>query len=206
MEAFDVSRGISDDALVAADRTLSGGGLVVLPTDTVYGVATRPDIDGATATLFAAKTRSWGLTLPVLVSDPQQAEVVALLDDRARVLAARFWPGPLTIVVSRTERSAGWELGAEGDTVGVRVPDHPVASALLARTGPLAVTSANRSGEPTPTECGGVRAALGEAVDLYLCAGRCAGAPSTVVELTGPGLRILRWGAIPAADVESALA
>lgn len=205
-QVFHLS-GPEKPALAAADRELGRGGLVVLPTDTVYGLAARPDVPGATDMVFRAKHRHRGLTLPVLVASARDVDRVAVLNAGARKLADRFWPGPLTVVLRRTQRSLAWELGGrEGGTVGVRVPDHEVARALLAMTGPLAVTSANPSGEPTPQACDDVRAALGDAVAVYLCAGSSSGdTPSTVVDLTAPDPRILREGAVPARDVFDAL-
>lgn len=190
--------GPEEPALKAAERALSEGGLVVLPTDTVYGVAARPDLPGATGRVFDVKRRSRDLTLPILAAEIDEAAGIGLFDARARVLAERFWPGGLTIVLPRTPRARGWDLGEEGETVGVRIPDHPVALSLLARAGPLAVTSANRSGEPTSSTCDGVQASLGELVRVYLCAGLAIGdIPSTVIDLTGSDPRILREGAVP---------
>jgi L-threonylcarbamoyladenylate synthase len=179
---------------------------VVLPTDTVYGVGARPDIPGATAKLFRAKGRPRSLTLPVLLPDVDAAERVAPLGARIRALAERFWPGPLTMVVPRGTPSREWDLGDERDTVGLRVPDHAVALALLAGAGPLAVTSANRSGEPTPPRCDGVQAVFGDDVDVYLCAGRVAGRSSTVVDLTRTRPRVLRRGGIPELEIQRAWA
>jgi L-threonylcarbamoyladenylate synthase len=170
---------------------------VVFPTDTVYGVASRPDIPGATDRLFKTKRRSRSLTVPVLAATVEDAAGVAVFDARAWALAGRFWPGGLTIVLPRAPRTLDWDLGAELDTVGVRIPDHAVALALLSRSGPLAATSANPSGEPTPTTCDGVRDSFGDLVAVYLCAGVAPGdIPSTVVDLTGAEARILREGAI----------
>ena len=146
MEVFDVSESHPESALLSAERALATGELVVVPTETVYGVAARPDVAGSTARLFAAKRRSRVLTLPVLASGLAAAERVAMFDRRARILAERFWPGGMTLVLARTEAATTWDLGHEADTVGVRVPAHPVALALLHRTGPLAVSSANVSG------------------------------------------------------------
>ncbi|HEX2031051.1 MAG TPA: L-threonylcarbamoyladenylate synthase [Actinomycetota bacterium] len=196
----------SGPGLEAAERAMAAGGLVVFPTDTVYGVAARPELTPATARLFDAKGRPRTLTLPVLAAALEQARTVAVFDARAEVLAERFWPGGLTIVLPRTERAAGWDLGDEGATVGVRVPAHEGALALLRRTGPLAVTSANRSGEPTPTTCEGVRQALGDAVAVYLCGGSTSNAASTVVDLTGGQPRILRHGTLPGNEVLAAAA
>lgn len=197
---------MSDPVGDAAAAALAGS-LVVIPTDTVYGIGTRPDDPRATARLFEAKARPKELELPILVASVAVAEEVAVFDDRARAIAARFWAGPVTLVLPRSDRSRGWELGGDGTTVGVRMPHHPLALAVLARTGPLAVTSANRSGEPTPATCDGLQALFGEAVDVYLCEeARLQGRPSTVVDLCGGTLRVLRSGAVPEAEILGALA
>lgn len=178
------------------------GELIVLPTDTVYGVGTRPDDPAATARLFRVKGRPRGLAIPVLVADRSGAQEVARWDGPAQALADRFWPGPLTIVLPRTERSRGWELGGDGSTIAVRIPRHPLALEILALTGPLAVTSANRSGEPTAPTIDGVRAALGDAVAIYLGEeGPLEERPSTVVELSGGRVRVLREGSVLVRDL-----
>jgi L-threonylcarbamoyladenylate synthase len=205
MEVLDVSGGPSERAVDAAERALEEGGLVVLPTDTLYGVAAGPDVPGATGRVFEAKRRPRGLTLPVLCADLSHAEDVAIIDDRARSLAERFWPGGLSMILRRGDRSISWDLGDDRTTVGVRVPAHDVARAVLSRAGPLAVTSANPSGVPTPRDCEGVREALGEAVEVYLCSGSTPGVASTIVDLTGPEPVVLRQGVVSAADVEAAL-
>lgn len=199
-EVFEDARA-DGPGMPAAEQALARGLLVVVPTDTVYGVAARPELPEATDRVFRAKGRPRALTLPVLVASVGDAERVAALDERALGLAVRFWPGPLTIVVPRRGASWGWDLGAEHDTVGIRVPDHEVALALLQRTGPLAVTSANQSGRPTPMTCAGVRDVFGDHVAVYLCSGPSSNAASTVVDVAGPEPRILREGAVPAADV-----
>ncbi len=186
------------EAAAAAARR---GALVVFPTDTVYGIGTCPDDPTATARLFAAKRRTRELTLPVLVATTDDARRVAAFDGRASRVAAACWPGALTIVLARTVVSRGWELGGDGGTIGVRVPDHPVARSLLERTGPLAATSANRSGEPPGRDHDELVAMFGAAVAVYLSTdGPLAGAASTVIELTGPEPKILRRG-----DVDPAL-
>jgi L-threonylcarbamoyladenylate synthase len=205
MNVFDVTRTDPDGVLTAAEEALGRGELVVMPTDTVYGVAARPELAGATRRVFDAKRRPVDLTLPVLAHRAPAAEAVAEFDSRARLLATRFWPGGVTIVLPRTPAARAWDLGGEVETVGVRIPAHDIALAMLERTGPLAVTSANLSGQPTPPDCEGVRRALGEAVAVYLCAGECAGTPSTVVDLTGPTVRIMREGAVRAADIMAVL-
>ena len=184
--------GTVDDAVAAA----RAGRLVVLPTDTVYGIGTRPDDAAATSRLFEAKGRPRELELPVLVATRDEAERIATFDDRAAALADEHWPGALTVVLGRTEASRGWDLGGSVDTIGVRVPNHPTALAVLARTGPLAVTSANRSGEPTPARCEELHAIFGSSVDVYVCdPGARPGLASTVVDLTGE-TRTLRRGSV----------
>ena len=146
------------------------------------------------------------LELPVLVPTVESARTIAAFDERADALAVAFWAGPLTIVLSRAQASLGWDLGGDPGTIGVRMPHHPLTLALLARTGPLAVSSANRSGEPTPSTCEELRDVFGEAVEIYLCAdvplGRVA---SSVVDLTGAKARMLRTGAISEYEVLEAL-
>ena len=180
------------EAAAAAARR---GALVVFPTDTVYGIGTCPDDPTATARLFAAKRRTRELTLPVLVATTDDARRVAAFDGRASRVAAACWPGAVTIVLARTAVSRGWELGGDGGTIGVRVPDHPVARSLLERTGPLAATSANRSGEPPGRDHDELVAMFGAEVAVYVSTdGPLGGAASTVIELTGPEPKILRGG------------
>lgn len=191
------------DAVAAARR----GELIVIPTDTVYGVGTRPDDPTFTARIFVAKGRPEDLTLPVLVPTVAEARVIATFDDRAERLAAACWPGAVTIVLPRTVASAGWELGGDGRTVGVRVPAHPLALAVLAGTGPLAVTSANRSGEPPARTADELVAVFGDHVSVYLCADDpIEGRPSTVVDLSGATPRLLRAGSLDEAALGRLLA
>ncbi len=190
------------DPIDDAVRAALSGRLVVMPTDTVYGVGTRPDDPAATARLFEAKGRPRELELPVLVATRAAAKEIARFDDRANELAGRFWPGALTLVLPRGARSAGWDLGGDPTTIGVRVPHHPVALTVLSRTGPLAVTSANRSGQPTPGTCEELEEVFGSAVEVYLCQPEPPpGVASTVIDLTGEA-RVLRRGAL---DVDSVL-
>jgi L-threonylcarbamoyladenylate synthase len=189
-----------------AAREALAGRLIVLPTDTVYGIGTRPDRPEATARLFEAKRRPRDLTLPVLVASTDEAATVGAMGRRARVLVDRFWPGPLTVVLPRADRSRDWDLGGEAGTVGLRRPRHLLALAVLERTGPMAVTSANLSGRPTPSTCDDLYGLFGEAVSVYLCEEQpLAGMTSTVVDLAHGEPTILRAGAIPAADVLGAL-
>jgi tRNA threonylcarbamoyl adenosine modification protein (Sua5/YciO/YrdC/YwlC family) len=194
------------DPIADAVAAAIAGELVVMPTDTVYGIGTRPDQGAATARLFEAKGRPRDLELPVLVASRAAAEEIAVFDDRARALAGRFWPGPLSLVLPRTDRSRGWDLGEDAGTIAVRMPHHPLALAILARTGPLAVTSANRTGQPTPATCEGLRAVFGDDVEVYLCEeAPLEGTASTVVALTGGDLRIVRSGEVSEEDLREAL-
>jgi L-threonylcarbamoyladenylate synthase len=195
-------------ALEAAARAVADGALIVMPTETVYGIGARPDDHAATGRLFAAKRRPRGLNLPVLCPDAPTAWDLGAATSPARLLSDRFWPGPLTIVLPRTERSAGWDLGDERTTIGLRVPDHPVTREVLARSGPLAVTSANLSGRPPVDDLDELLGTFGTAVAVYLVVPRPEGTPtlpSTVVDLTGGSLSMVRAGAIEATALEGAL-
>jgi tRNA threonylcarbamoyl adenosine modification protein (Sua5/YciO/YrdC/YwlC family) len=179
---------------VTPAEALLAGQVVVLPTDTVYGVATLPPF---TARLFEVKERPTDVALPVLVADAEQAfSLVAVVSPVARELAARFWPGGLTMVLPRAPH-LGWDLGGtDAGTIGLRVPDHDVPRDLARVVGPLVTTSANRHGRPTPETAAGVIDELGRDL-LVVDGGRCAGAPSTVVSVEGDEVRVLREGRIP---------
>lgn len=169
---------------------IRGGAIAVIPTDTVYGVAALPE---AAAGIFDLKRRPRDKALPVLGSGVVQLAGVAELDFAARDLAEDHWPGPLTLVVPRAPGFAADLGGTDPVTVAVRVPAHPVALELLRRTGPLAVTSANVSGEPPATT---YEQACALAPDLIcLDGGACDGVPSTVLSLVGEP-RVLRQGAL----------
>jgi tRNA threonylcarbamoyl adenosine modification protein (Sua5/YciO/YrdC/YwlC family) len=192
-----------EDAVGAALR----GELIVLPTDTVYGLGTRPDRPDATAALFSAKGRPRRLELPVLTPSLASAAEIARFDPRAHVLASRWWPGALTLVLPRTAESRAWDLGGDPETIGVRVPHHPLALAVLGGTGPLAVTSANRSGSPTPSVCDDLEAEFGAAVSVYLCEeAPLIGRASTVVDLAHGAPEVLRLGAVDERAIARALA
>jgi L-threonylcarbamoyladenylate synthase len=192
---------VSDDPVTQAIAATRRGELIVFPTETVYGIAAVPDDAAATDRLFDAKRRPRDLTLPVLVGSIAEARDIGVMDDRAERLAAALWPGALTLVVARTPRSAAWRLGGDAGSVGLRIPDHRLARAVLA-AGPLATTSANRSGEPPATTCDELYAAFGDDVALYLCdEAPLAGRASTVVSLLGPEPVILRAGDVDAEAV-----
>ena len=196
----------AESALDAATDALAEGVPVVLPTDTVYGVAVEPTRAGATDRLFAVKERPRTAALPVLVASLDQAVMLSGdLPTTAVALAEAFWPGGLTLVVPRRP-GLDLDLGGEDDTtVGLRLPDHPVPVALAQRVGPLAATSANLHGRPTPALAGQVAAELGDAVQLVLDGGPCRGAPSTVVACTAEGVTVLREGRVATAEVLAAL-
>lgn len=199
----------ADPAVVARSATvLRRGEAIVLPTDTVYGLACLPTVPGATDRLFALKGRGADVPVAVLCADADQALALA---DPARVgpevrrIAERLWPGPLTLVLPRRP-GLDLALGSPATTIGVRCPDHPLVRALAGEVGPLATTSANRHGEPTPATAGAAAAGFGDGVALVVDGGRCAGAPSTVVDATSAGWRILREGTVRLGDVEAAAA
>lgn len=187
-------RGIAEAA--AAIRR---GELVVLPTDTVYGVAADAFNPVAVNLLLAAKGRGRDMPVPVLVSSRAMlAAVVSEVTETAGRLVDEFWPGALTLVLRETPHLA-WDLGEARGTVAVRMPDHPLATALIDQTGPLAVSSANRSGQPPATTAMDARLQLGASVSVYLDGGPGAAAvPSTIVDLTGDRPRLLRAGALAA--------
>lgn len=191
---------IHDADLRRATAALRAGEAVVVPTDTLYGLAALPTVPGAVDRLFVLKGRPADMPIAVLVAGLEQVEALADLSAAARRLAEAFWPGPLTMVLPRKE-GVDLPLGEPHATIGVRWPDHAVIAALAAEVGPLATTSANRTGEPTPATAAEAAASLTGPVAVALDGGPCAGTASTVVDLTGDDLRILREGEI----TESAL-
>lgn len=175
---------IDPGSIDRAANVLRDGGLVAVPTETVYGLAARADSAEAVARIYRAKGRPDFNPLIVHVPDLAAAERLALFDDRARALAAAFWPGPLTLVLPlRAEAGLAAAVTAGLDTVALRCPAHPAMQALLAATGlPLAAPSANRSGAVSPTRAEHVASSLGGRVDLILDGGACAaGLESTIV-------------------------
>ncbi|MGO1834495.1 TsaC protein (YrdC domain) required for threonylcarbamoyladenosine t(6)A37 modification in tRNA [Actinomycetales bacterium JB111] len=197
MTVYPTREGESAEGVEAAVAALGRGALVVLPTDTVYGVAANAFDAAAVEVLQAAKGRGRDKPPPVLVGSLHVLDALATdLSDAARALAEAFWPGGLTLV-ARAQPALSWDLGETRGTVGLRMPDHPVALDVLRRFGPTAVTSANRTGEPAPSTCDGAREQLGGSVAVYLDAGEVGGGvASTVLDVTGPTVRVLREGAI----------
>ncbi|HZI98945.1 MAG TPA: L-threonylcarbamoyladenylate synthase [Actinomycetales bacterium] len=197
-EQFD---GADDDARAAGVRAaaaaLRRGGLVVLPTDTVYGVAADAFTPAAVSALLQAKGRGRDVPPPVLVPDARTIEgLVTDLPDEARALVDACWPGALTLICW-AQPSLSWDLGDTGGTVAIRMPDHPLALELLSATGPLAVSSANLSGAPPAMTAAAAREQLGDSVRVYLDGGPSAGSEaSTIVDATRAPLRVLRQGAL----------
>ncbi len=203
--------------IVAADpagiatvaEVLRGGGLVAVPTETVYGLAARADRAEAVAAIYRAKGRPEFNPLIVHVLDIAAAEAIAILDERARRLAQAFWPGALTLVLPlRQGAPIAAAVTAGLPTIALRCPAHPAMRAVLAATGlPLAAPSANRSGGVSPTSAAHVVASLGEAAPLVLDGGFCtAGIESTIAALRGDGgWQILRPGPVSEAQISAVL-
>ncbi|HJS20290.1 MAG TPA: L-threonylcarbamoyladenylate synthase [Anaerolineales bacterium] len=195
----------SPHALTKALNVLLSGGLVAFPTDTVYGVGAYAFDAAAVESIYAAKERPLEKAIPVLIADPEDltkvAEEIPFLASR---LIARFWPGPLTVLVPKKPTLP--EVIFATATVGVRVPDHDVARALLRLAGPMAVTSANRSSQPSPSTAQEVLAQLNGRIALIIDGGKTPGGiPSTLVDCTGTEIAILRAGPISKERLLSAI-
>jgi len=186
-------------ALDAAVRALERGGLVVLPTDTVYGIGSDAFSAEAVGRLLAAKGRGRQMPPPVLVANPHVLDALAVdIRSEVRDLVSAFWPGPLTIILP-AQPSLDWDLGETHGTVALRMPDHPVALALLERWGPMAVTSANLTGSAPAESAEAAEEAFGGDVAVYLDAGPTPGpVPSTIVDATRVPMRIVRQGLLTA--------
>lgn len=195
-----------EEGLSAAVAAIRSGELVVMPTDTVYGVAADAFDPPAVSRLLAAKGRGREMPPPVLVSAVATLDALASgLPDWVRTLVQRYWPGALTVVVHE-QGSLQWDLGDTRGTVAVRMPHDPVALALLERTGPLAVSSANISGRPAATEASQAEEMLGDAVAVILDGGPTRGdLASTILDCTGPRPRVLREGALSTAELAAVL-
>jgi len=206
-ERFPTSTDDEREAAVAAATTaVRRGDLIVLPTDTVYGIGADAFDAAAVAGLLAAKGRGRDMPPPVLVSSATTLDALAVrVPAWARALVEKFWPGPLTLVCHQ-QTSLRWDLGDTRGTVAVRMPDHPVALAILERTGPLAVSSANTTGLPAATDADGAEEMLGTSVAVVVDAGRSPGGEaSTIIDATGERGRVLRRGALPLAELNAVL-
>jgi L-threonylcarbamoyladenylate synthase len=204
------ARIVLDDAAgrAKAVEVLRSGGIVALPTDTVYGIAVALDTPGGIERLFGAKRRPPDKGVMLLLERAGQAAEIGQMNPAADALGAAFWPGGLTVVVpQRPERPLAAALTGGAPTIGLRVPDHPAPRALAGGVGPLPTTSANVSGLPEARDAAEIRAQLGSAVELILDGGPAHGGPaSTVVDCTGEQPRILRVGAVTVAEVARVLA
>src|SRR5947209_15252965 len=206
-QTFDCSEpGQRSHAITSAAAAVKNGGLVVLPTDTVYGLGADAFNSTAVAALLAAKGRGRDMPVPVLVGSWQTIDGLALsVTTPMRTLVRAFWPGALSLVV-RQAPSVLWDLGDARGTVMLRMPLHPVAIELLREVGPMAVSSANISGRPPAVNAEKAREQLGELVDVYLDGGPSAEqAASTILDLTGSQPRILRSGPVSAERIAEVL-
>lgn len=191
------------EGIAAAQAAIAARQCVVMPTDTVYGIAADAFSPQAVATLLAAKGRGRSMPPPVLIPRPQTMDGLATgISAEARALADTFWPGGLTLIF-HAQPSLSWDLGDTKGTVAVRMPDDRLALDLLALTGPLAVSSANRTGQPAARTAAEAQEQLAEAVEVYLedgprpaAGGEGAAVPSTIVDCTGSPFRVVRQGTI----------
>lgn len=193
--------------IASAISAVKGGRLIVMPTDTVYGIGADAFDSAAVNALLSAKGRGRDMPVPVLVGSWNTIEgLVYSVPDSARELIRAFWPGALSLVV-RQAPSLQWDLGDAQGTVMLRMPLHPVAIELLREVGPMAVSSANISGRPAAVTAAEARDQLGDLVEVYLDAGPSAQqAASTIVDLTGAQARVLRQGPVTAEAIAKVLA
>jgi L-threonylcarbamoyladenylate synthase len=198
---------VAESDRAAADEAvhvLRSGGLVCYPTDTVYGIGAAAGDDAAVRRLYAVKGRSPDKPLPLLLAEQGDAVRLAEVNDLARTLAGRFWPGPLTIVVRKLPSYRSLALAGH-DTVALRVPDHSLVRSIIRTLGePVTGSSANRAGAPPPATAVEVQFQLGEMVDLIIDGGPCRGrAESTVIDITQDPPRILRTGVVSREELEA---
>lgn len=193
------------DAIAQALRVLRAGGLVAFPTDTVYGLGALAFDGAAVESIYTAKDRPVEKAIPILLADMEDLDQVAVeVPAMARVLAAHFWPGPLTLVVPKKPTLP--PAVSATDTLAVRIPDHPVARALLRAAGPMAVTSANISGQASPTDAQEVLRQLNRRIPLVIDGGPTPGGiPSTLVDCLGREPALLREGPLTKAQILSVL-
>ena len=193
-------------AVEAASLAVQRGDLIVLPTDTVYGIGADAFDPAAVRALLAAKGRGREMPPPVLVSATTTLDALATrVPGYARALVEKFWPGPLTLVCHQ-QSSLQWDLGDTRGTVAVRMPDHDVALEILERTGPLAVSSANKTGMPAATDADQAEEMLGDEVAIVVDSGDAPGGEaSTIVDVTGSQGRVLRRGALSLEELNAVL-
>ena len=202
-ESFDLGEAGFDAAVTA----VGDGAAIVFPTDTVYGIGADPFSADAVQTLLDAKHRGQDMPPPVLIAERSMMRaLVASVPESAKELARAFWPGPLTLILD-VQKSVGLQVGETRGTVALRVPDHDGARELLRRTGPLAVSSANISGQPSATNCADAQQQLGESVAVYLDGGPTPGPePSTIVDCSSdPDGVVLRLGKLSLEQLQEAV-
>lgn len=192
-------------SIQTALELLQEGEIIAFPTDTVYGLGANAFYSPGIIKLFEAKGRDANKAIAVLIGDMAQLDLLTEeLNDTGKKLARKFWPGALTIVVPKKKDIP--ELLTAGNSIGIRMPNHPVALDLLKKFGPIAATSANLSGKNTPHDARDVHKQLNKRVPLILDGGRCIGGiPSTVVDISNNEVRILRSGAISEDEIKAAL-
>lgn len=195
------------EGISQAQDALSRGEAVVLPTDTVYGIGADAFSPQAVAVLLAAKGRSRAMPPPVLIGRPEVMDALAIdVSADARALAQAFWPGPLTLILE-AQPSLRWDLGETHGTVALRMPADELALDLLTATGPLAVSSANRTGMPAATNVTEAQQMLAESVSVYLDDGdRSSSTASTIIDATVTPPRVVRSGALPLAELQAVVA
>jgi len=200
------TEGQRNRAIEAATLAVQRGELVVIPTDTVYGIAADAFDPAAVRSLLRAKGRGREMPPPVLVSAATTIDALAVnVPDWARTLVEKFWPGPLTLVCHQ-QSSLQWDLGDTRGTVAIRMPDHDIAREVLERTGPLAVSSANTTGLPAATDADAAERMLGEDVTVIIDAGDSPGGEaSTIVDVTRSPGRVLRRGALSLDELNAVL-
>jgi tRNA threonylcarbamoyl adenosine modification protein (Sua5/YciO/YrdC/YwlC family) len=203
------ARVVPDDAAgrATAVEVLRAGGVVALPTDTVYGIAVALDTPGGIERLFAVKQRPLDKGIVLLLDDAAQASSVGVMTPAATALTRAFWPGGLTVIVPQRPGVAfPAVLTAGAATIGLRVPDHDAPRALARTVGPMPTTSANVSGQPEAPDAREIVEQLGDAIDLVLDGGPARGGPaSTVVDCSGPVPRVIRIGTISAERIDAIL-
>ncbi|MGW5238918.1 L-threonylcarbamoyladenylate synthase [Monashia sp. NPDC004114] len=194
------------EGIPSAAAAVRRGEVVVLPTDTVYGIGCDAFDANAVASVLAAKGRGRDMPPPVLIPTARTAQGLATqVPDYAQRLMEKFWPGPLTLVL-KAQTSLHWDLGETNGTVALRVPDNAIALELLADIGPMAVTSANTTGDPAAHTVDEALGMLGESVAVYLDGGTAVeGEASTIVDCTGEAPVTLRFGAISQDDIVAAI-
>lgn len=193
-----------ESGLETAHQALQNGECVVLPTDTVYGIGADAFSERAVAVLLAAKGRGRSMPPPVLIGRPEVMDGLAIdVSEEARQLAEAFWPGALTLILT-AQPSLAWDLGETRGTVALRMPADDLALDLLSRTGPMAVSSANRTGQAAATTAQQAHDMLGGSVSVYLDAGeRSTVSPSTIVDCTAGPPQVVRDGAISLAELQA---